>query len=131
MMGLKTISLDSTHSVLKNGMFLSFQKLPEITRLTSNDRSCLTAQTQMPIEATDMNMRGMKTSVHLWRPDSSLSQARSSNMSSRRCILLLITMALYCMYPSPSTLKDTVWTVQINPVPRHGWKWFKQQMLEV
>jgi hypothetical protein len=62
--------------------------------LTSNALSCLTAQTHTAIEAIDMKSNGIKTSIQRCLPDSSLSQASSSNMSSMRCRARLINMAL-------------------------------------
>ena len=76
--------------------------------LTSNVRPCFTAQTQSPMDAIAMQKSGIKTRIHIILCGSlpSLSQARSSNMSSSSWRPVATIIALYCVYESPSTLKS-------------------------
>lgn len=74
-------------------------------KITSNERSCLTAQTHAATLTTLTNIKGMKTKTHKCRPECNLSQANNSNIKRIKCKAKDISIALKCAYESPSNLK--------------------------
>lgn len=109
--GTKTTSqLHETSPSSLSGRNTNCSALTAQNSSSSNERSCLTAQTQAPTLAALPNISGMNTSTQRCRPEVSRSQASSSNISKIKCNESDISIALKCEYESPSTLERKVQT---------------------
>lgn len=89
-----TSQLHATKPSNFNGKNTNCNAFTAINNSSSNERSCLTDQTQAPTLATLPKISGTKTRTHKLRPELRRSHANNSNINRIRCNENDISIAL-------------------------------------